>query len=74
MKGKWRFLQDNDPKHKAAATMQLLREKLGDRIIAHPANSPDLNIMEDLWSYFNRKVQAAKITTMQGLKRTLTRE
>jgi len=74
LKENWTFLQDNDPKHKAARTMQFLREKLGDRIIPHPASSPDLNVMEDMWSYLNRKVQAAKITTIQGLKRTLTKE
>ena len=74
-KGTWRYLQDNDPKHKAASTMQLLEEKWGgDRIIHHPPYSPDLNIMEDLWSHLNRQVQACKITTMTGLKRKLTME
>src|SRR5690349_7218352 len=28
-----------------------------DRIINHPANSPDLNPMEDIWSALNSKVQ-----------------
>ena len=74
LRGKWIFLQDNDPKHKSATTMRLLRETLGDRIIPHPAYSPDLNIMEDLWSYLNRRVQACKVATIQGLKRTLTKE
>jgi hypothetical protein len=30
--------------------------------------------MEDLWSYLDRKVKAAKVTTIQGLKRKLTQE
>jgi hypothetical protein len=61
LRGNWSFVQDNDPKHKAATTMQLLREMLGDRIIPHPPSSPDLNIMEDLWSYLNRKVRLLKL-------------
>ena len=33
-----------------------------------------LSVMEDLWSYLNRKLQAAKNTTIQGLKQALPRE
>ena len=72
--GKWVFLQENDPKHKARSTMQFLEGAVGDRIIPHPAYSPDLNVMEDLWSYLDRKVKAARIRTIQGLKRKLTQE
>ena len=46
-RGAWVYLQDNDPKHKAAS---MLERKLGDRIIRHSPDSPDLNIMEDPWS------------------------
>jgi len=68
------FLQDNDPKHKAKKTMELLQEIVNNRRIDHPAQSPDLNIMEDLWSYLDRKVKAANIKTIQGLKRKITSE
>ena len=74
MSTNWVFLQDNDPKHKAKKTMNFLEELVGDRIIDHPAQSPDLNILEDLWSYLDRKVKAAKIKTISGLKRKLTKE
>ena len=47
--------------------MSELQELVDDR-------SPDLNIMEDLWSYLDRKAKAAKIKTLQGLKRKLTME
>ena len=73
-RGNWMYLQDNDSKHKAASTMRLLEEKVGDRIINHPPYSPDLNICEDLWSYLNRKVLEAKVTTIVGLKRKVTLE
>lgn len=68
----WVFLQDNDPKHKAKKTMTLLEELVDDRIIEHPAQSPDLNIMEDLWSYLDRKVKASKIESISGLKHKLS--
>jgi hypothetical protein len=51
LRKKWIFLQDNDPKHKAKKSMELLRELIGNRFISHPPKSPDLNPMEDIWSY-----------------------
>ena len=71
-RNRWTFLQDNDPKHKAKKSMQKLQELVGDRIVNHPANSPDLNPMEDIWSALNSKVQAAKVTTIQGLQKVLS--
>jgi hypothetical protein len=74
LRSHWHFLQDNDPKHKAAATMRFLRQTLGKRIIHHPSQSPDLNIMEDIWSYLDRKIKAAHVKTVEGLKRKLAKE
>ena len=54
--------------------MDFLEELIEDRIIAHPAQSPDPNILEDLWSYLDRKVKASKVKTINGLKRKLTME
>lgn len=74
LREKWIFLQDNDPKHKAKKSMKLLRKIVGDRFISHPSMSPDLNPMEDIWSYLDRKVKDHKCQTIIGLKRILTKE
>ena len=71
---RYEFLQDNAKPHKAKKTMDDLAELVDNRIIEHPAQSPDLNIMEDLWSYLDRKVKLAKIKNIQGLKHKLTSE
>lgn len=73
-KGNWVYLQDNDPKHKTPASLQTIEELVGPRLLTMPAYSPDMNVMEDAWSYLNRRIQARKVTTLQGLKRQLTLE
>lgn len=74
VKQSWVYLQDNARPHKAAKSMETLRELVGDRLIAHPANSPDLNIVEDLWSHLTRRIHATKIASLKGLKTRLTKE
>jgi transposase len=73
-KGKWKFLQDNDPKHKAASTLEIINDLVGENQIDHPSYSPDLNVQENLWSHLNRQVTAARITSIPALKRKLTYE
>ena len=71
---KWQFVQDNSRVHTAKNSMAVLKELVGDRIISHPAKSPDLNPIEDIWSYLDRKVKEAKVTSIRGLKKVLQRE
>jgi hypothetical protein len=72
--GKWKFLQDNSAVHKSRASMNTVEKLVGNRLITHPAMSPDLNPIEDMWSYLDRKVKASKVTNIRQLKRVLKKE
>jgi transposase len=68
---KWKFLQDGARAHTAKKSMATIKELIGNRLHKHPAKSPDLNPIEDMWSYLDRKVKEAKITSILSLKRKL---
>lgn len=67
------FLQDNDPKHKAGKTTELLDQIAPDRILDHPPYSPDLNVMEDAWAYLDREIKKKRIGSIPQLKRQLNK-
>jgi hypothetical protein len=55
--GDWVFMQDGARPHTAADSLELLDRIAPDRIKNHPAKSPDLNCIEDLWSYMDREIR-----------------
>lgn len=71
---RWQFLQDNSRVHTAKKSMAVLKELVGDRLLSHPAKSPDLNPIENMWSYLDRRVKESSVTSISGLKRVLLRE
>lgn len=67
------FQQDNAPCHKSATTMRWFTENNID-LLDWPAQSPDLNPIEHLWSILKRKIKEHSITSKTALKNSLVQE
>lgn len=71
-KGKWIFQQDNATPHKAKDTLNKFAE-LGISLLEDwPPNSPDLNIIENIWAIMKMRLQAKQVSTIKELEQEIS--
>ena len=63
---KWKLLQDGAPCHTSAQTLDYIRNYI-DLVENWPPNSPDLNVIENLWSIIKRRVEELRPGSLQEL-------
>lgn len=61
------FMQDNAPCHKSKSTMSFLERK-NVQLLDWPANSPDLNPIENVWSLLKREVAKSRASSRDELQ------
>lgn len=73
IKSDFRFYQDNDPKHKAGIVQSWLIYNC-PHLMTPPPQSPDLNVIENLWSILETNIRKHKISNKNDLKEALKTE
>lgn len=74
----WVFQQDNDPCHKQAATLLMKWSKTQGcnptLLQKWPPHSPDLNLIENMWAYCQRRVDERGCKTFQEFQQAVLEE
>lgn len=73
VKETFKFYQDNDPKHSSFLVQEWLLYNC-PHIIKTPAQSPDLNVIENVWDELDRRVRKMPITSRTELRQRLNEE
>lgn len=73
LKRGWKLLQDNDPKHTSKIVKSEL-SKMKIKCINHPAQSPDMNPIANLWDHVDRKICATDRYSKKSMSNTIISE
>ena len=70
---RWRFQQDNDPKHTSRVAKEFLKENFPE-VMDWPSNSPDLNPIENLWGIVKYHVEKRMPSNISELQQYMVEE